>query len=249
MSARFLGPRKSPTISDVPLDMHGRENAPVLRDLPSHEEIIEPGPDVLMAHSPHDVHCETVRALRTELMLRRESSPDRSDVIVLLSPCGGEGRSLLAAELAVAFAQSGRATLLVDADMRYPRQHELFPVDNSEGLAQAIESGASPRLYGVKHVPRLSVLTSGHVTRNPLELLSSQRFAALVEEWRQSYAFVVIDTPPVGEFSDGLAIANVVGRVLTLSRARRTPFKRMQEMLRRLAATRAQVLGAVINHF
>ena len=249
MNARVADPRAPASPSEASSDRDNETANAASQDPTPLDAVIEPSKDVLMAHDPRHARCETVRALRTELLLRRESPQDRSDAVALLSPCAGEGRSLLAADLAIAYAQTGRPTLLVDADMRNPHQHVLFPVHNRKGLSQSIEFGLTPQLYSVRNVPKLSVLTSGAVQRNPLELLSSHRFAAMVEEWRQTYAHIVIDTAPVGEFSDGLAVASVVGRVLTLSRAHRTPFRDMQEMLRRLAATRAQILGAVINHF
>jgi receptor protein-tyrosine kinase len=212
------------------------------------ERALEADDRLIMAHDPRDPRCEKIRALRTELLLRRES-PDRADIVALLSPCAGEGRSLLAAELAIAFAQTGRPTLLVDADLRRPQQHLLFGTDNRQGLSQAIASGVKPNLRAVHGLPRMSVLTAGAVPSNPLELLSSSGFASMVEDWRDTFEFVVIDTAPVMQFSDGLAVANFVGRVLTLSRAQHTSYKDMQDMLRRLAATRSQILGAVISHF
>ncbi len=212
------------------------------------ELMAEPDDRLIMAHDPYDPRCEKIRALRTELLLRRESI-DRADIVALLSPCAGEGRSMLAAELAIAFAQLGRPTLLVDADLRHPQQHLLFGTDNRQGLSQAIEYGVKPQLHTVHSLPRMSVLTAGEVPSNPLELLSSSSFASMIEDWRDNFEFVVIDTAPVMRFSDGLAVASLVGRVLALSRAQHTPYKDMQDMLRRLAATRSQILGAVISHF
>jgi len=218
------------------------------REITPIEHMVDPDKRLIMAHDPYDPRCEKIRALRTELLLRRESI-DRADILALLSPCAGEGRSLLSAELAIAFAQTGRPTLLVDADLRRPQQHLLFGTDNRQGLSQAIESGADPQLHTVRGLPRMSVLTSGAVPSNPLELLSSRSFASMIEDWRDNFEFVVIDTAPVMHYSDGLAVANLVGRVLALSRAQHTPYKDMQDMLRRLAATRSQILGAVISHF
>lgn len=166
-----------------------------------------------------------------------------------MSPCAGEGRSLLAAELAIAFARTGRPTLLVDADFRHPHQHILFGTSNRLGLSQAIASRVNPQLHSVRALPQMSVLVAGSIPSNPLELLSSSHFAALVEDWRDNFEFVVIDTAPVMQFSDGLVIANLVGRVLALSRAQHTPYQNMQDMLRRLAATHSRILGAVISHF
>lgn len=212
------------------------------------EHMVKPGDRLIMAHDPYDPRCEKIRMLRTELLLRRESI-GRADIVALLSPCAGEGRSLLAAELAIAFAQLGRPTLLVDADLRRSQQHLLFGADNRQGLAQALERGTTPQFHSVQGLSRMSLLTAGTAPDNPLELLSSSNFALMIEDWRDSFEFVVIDTPPVQLFSDGLAVANHVGRVLALSRAQHTPYKDMQDMLRRLAVTRSQILGGVISHY
>lgn len=209
---------------------------------------VQPDERLIMAHDPCDPRCERIRALRTELLLRREA-PDRGDIVALLSPCAGEGRSLLAAELAIGFAQTGHPTLLVDADLRRPQQHQLFGASNRYGLAQAIAHGDEPQVQTVHGLPRMGLLTAGELPGDPLELLSSRRFAALIDRWRREYEFVVLDTAPVGRFSDGLAVARLVGRVLALSRAQHTPRQDMEDMLRRLSATRSRILGAVVSHF
>jgi protein-tyrosine kinase len=230
------------TVQDAP------DSAWARREVTPIDARVQPDDRLIMAHDPCDPRCEKIRALRTELLLRRDS-PDRADIVALLSPCSGEGRSLLAAELAIAFAQTGHPTLLVDADMRRPQQHMLFGANNRHGLAQAIVDGQPALLQAVHGLPSMSVLTAGMAPADPLELLSSRRFAALIEDWRRDFEFVVIDTAPVGAYADGLAVASLVGRVLALSRAQHTPFSAMQDMLRRLAATRSRILGAVISHF
>ena len=233
--------RIAPPGGGDPVSKSGCEIKPI-------EHLVEPDERLIMAHDPCDPRCEKIRALRTELLLRREAM-DRANVVALLSPCAGEGRSLLAAELAIAFAQTGHPTLLVDADLRRPQQHVLFGAHNRQGLSQAIEYGATPQLHSVRGLARMSVLTAGVVPNDPLELLSSRRFASMMEDWRDNFEFVVIDTAPVAHFSDGLAVASLAGRVLALSRAQHTPYKDMRDMLRRLATTRSQILGAVISHF
>jgi len=218
------------------------------RDAPVIEYTARPDACLLMGHDPYDPRCEAVRALRTELLLRRDPD-ERADIVALLSPCAGEGRSMLAAELAIALSQLCRPTLLVDADFRHPRQHTLFGIDIEPGLTQVLEHGAKPRLHSVQDLPWLSVLTAGAIPRNPLELLSGSRFASVIRDWRDRFEFVVIDTPPVTQFSDGLAVASIVGRVLALSRAHHTPYKNMRDMLLRLTATRSHLVGAVLGHF
>jgi receptor protein-tyrosine kinase len=207
-----------------------------------------PAPSLVMAHSRQDPRGEEIRALRTELLLRREPQ-DCAGVLALLSPCAGEGRTQLAAELAISFAQLGRPTLLVDADLRKPRQHVLFSADGDMGLSQALELGEPPRLHAVEGIPQLYLVAAGSPPPNPLELLLDAAFARLVEDWRQHFDFVIFDTAPVTLYSDALAVASVAGHVLALTRANRTPHEDTRDMLRRLSATRADVLGAVISHF
>jgi receptor protein-tyrosine kinase len=209
---------------------------------------VRPSEQLLLAHDPFNARSEQVRALRTELLFRRPHD-QRADIVAVMSPCPGEGRSRLAAELAISFAQLGKSTLLVDADLRHPSQHLLFDADNEQGLAQAVDLETPAYVQPVEGLRQLSLLTAGQVMRNPLELLSDDRFAHLIEEWREQYDHVVIDTAPVSEYSDGLAVATLVGRVLTVSRSGATPYRSLKEMMRRLAATHAEVLGAVINRF
>jgi len=218
------------------------------RVVPGAVRLARPSPRLVSAYDTFNPRWEKIRALRTELLLRREPGT-AADVIALLSPGTGDGRSQLAAELAIAFAQLDRPTLLVDADLRHPSQHLLFAADNNSGLAQAIANGSTPHFCAVEGLRHLSLLTAGPTPDNALELLLNKRFAALLAEWRESFDFVVIDTAPVTEYSDGLAVASLVKRVLVLSRARHTPYKESRNMLRRLAASRAQIVGAVINHF
>jgi capsular exopolysaccharide synthesis family protein len=160
-----------------------------------------------------------------------------------------EGRSLLAAELALGFAQLGGRTLLVDADMRNPTQHLLFQASNSFGLAQCIDGRQPELMYRIAGYPAMSLLTAGTAQSNPLELLSDARFERLTDSWRKQFEFIIFDTPPIGSFADGLTVATMTGRVLVVSRSVATTFRDLKDMLRRLAMTQSQVLGAVINSY
>lgn len=213
-----------------------------------HRERVRPDDCLMLIRDPFDPHSERVRSLRTELLLRREAS-DQADVMVVMSPCAGEGRSQLAAELAIAFSQLGQPTLLVDADLRHPRQHLLFGANNEQGLSDSIALDVTPYLHPVEGLPQLSLLTAGPSPQNPLELLCDNRFEHMIGEWRRNFAFVVFDTAPVERYSDALAVATLVGRVLAVCRAQHTPYADTRNMLRRLAATQSRILGAVVTHF
>ncbi len=208
---------------------------------------LRPSERLILAHDPNHPRSEALRSLRTDLLLRTKNMG--SGIMALLSPCPSEGRSQLAAELAIAFAQLGRRTLLVDADLRRPRQHVLFNSDNEVGLAQALVDGGAIQTKGIEGLPRMALLTSGALPPNPLELLSSPRFERLITEWRRSFEFVILDTPPATESSDALAVATVAGQLLILSRANVTPFNALKEMSRKLSTTHARTLGAVIGKF
>jgi capsular exopolysaccharide synthesis family protein len=211
---------------------------------------VNPGPQLIIAHDPDNPRSERLRALRTELLLLHETGRGpNANMVTVLSPGSGEGRSQLAAELAISFAQLGRRTLLVDADMRKPQQHVLFGSTNQHGLSQAIARNEKPYYHPVTGLPFMNLLTAGPIPPNPLELLSDGRFGSLLTEWRNSYEFIVLDTPPVDECADGLAVATVSGRALVLSRAQHTSFKSTRALLRRLSSTQSRLLGAVINHF
>jgi protein-tyrosine kinase len=192
--------------------------------------------------------AEKVRALRTDLMLLNETA-QRGNVFALMSPGRAEGRSQLCAELAIAFAQLGRRTLLVDADLRHPRQHVLFSVDTQWGLAETLTLGEPPYVHVVEGLPELAVLTSGKIPPNPLELVAHQRFERLLGELRRQYDFIVIDTPAVSLYADALQIATVARRVVVVSRSAATTFDGLKDMMRRLAMTDSKILGAVISRF
>lgn len=211
-------------------------------------ERVTPGPALLLAHDSDHPRSERLRALRTELLLLHEAARG-ANIVAVVSAGTGEGRSQLCGELAICFAQLGRRTLLVDADMRKPQQHVLFGATNQHGLSQAIAMNEKPFFHPVNGLPFMHLLTAGPIPKNPLELLSDGRFANLLTDWRNAYEFIVLDTPPVEQCADGLAVATMAQRTLILSRARHTTYKSTRALLRRLGSTQSRLLGAVINHF
>lgn len=212
----------------------------------SDESELTPSPQLLFAHDPFNVRSEKIRGLRTQLLLLN----NRSTLTLAVVGSGrAEGRSLLAAELALAFAQLGRRTLLVDADMRNPSQHLLFQTRNTFGLADSIRDARPGLIHDVAGFPNMALLTAGVPTSNPSELLAGPRFERLSKLWGDQFEVIIMDTPPISEFSDGLSVATLAGRVLVVSRSVESTFKDLKSMFRRLTMTQAQVLGAVINDF
>lgn len=213
-----------------------------------HGSELTPGPELRHAFEAFHPRSEKMRSLRTELLLLAEPT-HQANVMAVMSANPGEGRSQLAAELAISFAQLGRRTLLVDADLRRPRQHILFGDGNESGLADALESEGTPLLHRIAGPPQMFLCEAGPGGRNPLELLSGGAFGRVLFEWKRAYEFIIIDTPPLSKFADALAVASIVGRVLLVTRTRHTSFKDMRALLRRLEGSRAQVLGGVMQDF
>ena len=206
------------------------------------------GPPLVHALDADNSRSEKIRALRTEILLLSNASSN-ANIIALLSPSASEGRSQLAAELAISFSQLGRRTLLVSADLRKPAQHVLFGSSNTTGLADSISRNQKP-LFSPGRVVATPVAADIRCgDREPLELFSDGQFQKMIHDWRKSFDFVLLDTPPVESYADGLAIATLAGRVLLVSRAQRTTSRSTSDMLRRLATTQSHILGGVINHF
>jgi receptor protein-tyrosine kinase len=211
--------------------------------------VVRPSPSLTLAYRPEGTYSEQIRALRTELLLLNSTS-HHGDLIVVLSPCRGEGRTQLCAELAIAFSQLGQRTLLVDADLRRPRIQALFESTSPyDGLGEALTSGGIPQLLSVEKLPHLSVMMAGASVPNPLELLTNGHFQRQASDWRKKFSTIIFDTPPVTEFADGLAIASLAEQVVVVSRSNSTPHRNMKEMLRRMGGTRSRIVGAVINSF
>jgi protein-tyrosine kinase len=244
-AAEQLSSTRNPGLVERALRRHQQAGR---REIVPHTIEVVPGRTLIMAHDQDNARSEQLRALRTQLLLLVEGY-SQTQIIAIISHNGAEGRSQLTAELAVAFSQLGRRTLLVDADLRRPKQHLLFNAENVFGLAQALSRAGSPNPYGVKGLPNLQLVTAGAPVSNPLELLSDSRFENLLFDWRKSYDFVLIDTPPLALFSDGLAISRAAGRALVLSRENMTKHSDIKEMLRNLATSRTQILGSVLNSF
>lgn len=207
-----------------------------------------PSPELAFMHNAQHPYGERIRALRTELLLLKETDR-QAGCFAVLSPCSGEGRSHLAAELAIAFSQLNRRTLLVDADLRNPSQHLLFGIESQWGLAQALTFGQPSQLFGVQGLPFLSVIPAMPPAPNPSELLSAGGLKQLIRRWRFTYDFIILDTPPMSRYPDALNVASTCHNVMLVGRARFTPYRDMRAALRRLGSTQSRVLGAVMGNF
>lgn len=206
--------------------------------------------ELVAAYQPFSRQVEALRALRSQLILRWfNGSPDRR-AISIVSPGRKEGRSYLAANLAVVFSQLGERTLLIDADLRNPRQHELFGLANRAGLAQMITGRADEA--AIERVPAFmdfSVITAGSAPPNPQELLSRATFSNLLSTLSGRYDVIILDTPAADEGADGQTVAMRTGAALLVARQNSSYVGDLQDLSDSLHHATAAVIGVVMNSF
>ena len=190
---------------------------------------------------------EPLRVLRSQISLRW-SNPKERKSLVIASTGRGEGRSWLAANLATVFAQMGERVLLIDADMRHPRQHELFNLDNSVGLS-ALLTGRAGREIVARINPdlRLFVLPAGILPPNPQELLGRPVFDLVLEMFASQYDMIIMDTPATSESSDAQILAARADAALLLVRRHHTRVDDLNAAMRNLTESGVNVIGSVIN--
>src|SRR4051812_21180325 len=227
-------------------DLEETMGLPVLAAIPKVESWKDrDGVRLVTIQEPRSPSSEAYRTLRTNVMV----AAARNDVktILLSSALEGEGKTTTAANLAVVLAQSGKRVVLVSADMRRPRLHEFFGLENNRGLAEIL-SHKMPAWEGLQEsgVENLWIFTSGQVADAPAELLSSDRMIDFISERRDVVDFIVVDSPPLLAVADGLELAARVDGVLYAADAH-TPRSALKEARRQLEWVGARVLGAVLN--
>src|SRR5258706_1347291 len=152
--------------------------------------------ELVAAYAPFDPRVENFRALRGQLMLRWFNPELELKHLAIVSPYHGEGRSYLAANMAVVFSQLGQRTLLIDADMRNPRQHALFHLENRAGLSTLLAGRAElDVIEKITPLLDLSVLPAGPIPPNPQELLNRPAFRTVLAQLDKDYDVIVLDTP------------------------------------------------------
>jgi protein-tyrosine kinase len=206
--------------------------------------------ELVVAYEPFNPRAEELRALRTQLLIRWSNAAVRHRVLAVVSPGAGEGRSYVAANLAVVFSQLGERTLLIDADLRTPRQHRIFNVPDRLGLS-AVLSGRADRsaLVPVSEFGRLSLLPAGALPPNPQDLLSRPAFAALLDELKTEFDVIFFDTPPAKPYADAQSVAFRAGSAIVLARKDHTPVTDTTGVIRQLGDTGARIVGTVFNAF
>ena len=203
--------------------------------------------ELVAAYQPFSAQVEALRAVRGQLMLRWFI--DVHKTLALVSPSRGEGRSYMAANLAIVFSQLGERTLLIDADLRQPRQHALFKLQDGYGLSDVLAGRTD--LTVVTRIPAfrdLSILPAGTVPPNPVELIS-RGLKHCLQQLQTQFDVILIDTPPAEQGMDTQIIASICGGALLVARQHETRLNDLQLLKEALHDVGSQCLGAVLTDF
>ena len=188
---------------------------------------------------------EQFRTIRTNILYSSVDSKTQSIIVTSAGP--SEGKSTTAANLAIAFAQSGVKTLLVDADLRRPTVHRSFYKENNKGLSSllSIRRMSLTEVIQESDVRNLDLITSGPISPNPSELLSSTRMTKVIHILKQEYDFIIFDVPPVSTVTDAQLIASQVDGSLMVVREEKTEKAGLERAVKLLTQVDSKILGAV----
>ena len=202
--------------------------------------------DLVFLDEPQSQFSEALRVLRTSLLL---SLPRTNRTVVFTSVLPGEGKSTISSNLAAALAQGGERVLLIDADLRRPRQHRRFNVSNRIGLSTVLSGDSFWRdaVVAIDACPGLSLMPSGVIPPLPVELLASADMKKLLDEVRAEYSTVIIDAPPSSNLADAAILGQIAGATIFVVRYGEAKKRLLVRIIRQAQLNGANLKGFILN--
>ncbi len=206
--------------------------------------------ELVVANAPFSEEVEAFRDVRSQLLMSVMGPDDNRSAVAIVSPNVGDGKSFIAANLAVAFSQLPGRTLLIDADLRSPRLHEVFAVESNRGLTGILSGRAEQRVIKpVKHLPNLYMLPVGVVPPNPSELVQQPAMSLLLRELLHKFDYVLVDTPAASKGADARIIATHCGAALVVGRKNSSSVPALQGLVKQLGKGSVKVAGMLVNEY
>jgi polysaccharide biosynthesis transport protein len=228
----------------TPQELKAHLGIPFLGMVPTVSTEREPNP--LLDNGVPPNFAEAFKSVRTNVLFSSAEEGLRSIVITSAGP--GEGKSLVASNLAVALAQAGQRVLLIDADMRRPRVHEIFGGEQEPGLSNVLSGNAkTSEAVRKSKTSGLWLLPAGHIPPNPAELLGSRRYTDFIASLSAHFDWVLLDSPPVMVVADSSIVANQSSGVVFVVRADHTSRHSVRAAVEQLEAANAHLIGSVLN--
>lgn len=213
-------------------------------------ELKASNPELVTMNQPFSLQSEAFRAIRSQVMMRLYGEAEKAQAIAVISPDVGDGKTYFAANLAVVLAQLGGRTLLVDADLRSPRQHRVFGLSNDSGLSSILSGRTDGQvIQSAVGLPNLCVLPAGVTPPNPLELMERPAFGLLMQQLISKFDQVIVDTPAAVHGADASVIASRCGAALVVARKHESRVNSLSSLVASLAGAPVQLAGVIVNEY
>ena len=227
------------------VDIETRLNLPVIGVI-SKLSKRTPEPQRLIINNEQTIFSEQYRTIRTNIEYAEIKNELKTIMVTSVNP--GDGKSLTAANLAIAFAQEGRRVLLLDADLRGPNVHNLFKADNHRGLSTIISGKATlDQVVTKTKVDNLSILTSGPASPDPTKIFASKDMGSLLEILNQQFDLVILDVPSILSVSDAQILAKYCDAATIVVSSAETEIEQAQKAKKIIESTNTKLLGVILN--
>ena len=203
---------------------------------------------IISYNDPKSVISEQYRAIRTNI--EYSSVDQNTKTILVTSSDKNEGKTTTVSNLAVSFANLNKKVLLIDCDLRNASIHKMFRLNNIYGLTDILaKDRAVDKCIQETELENLYVLTAGATPPNPAEILSSEKMKNLIEDLKNIYDYIFIDTPPIGLVTDAGALSSFTDGVVLVVKSESVEKKYLEETKKKLDAVDARILGAILNSY
>jgi protein-tyrosine kinase len=206
--------------------------------------------ELVTATQPFSKQAEAFRAIRGQLLLKAFSDENEKRALAVISANQGDGKTFFSANIAVVLSQLGGRTLVVDADMRGPRLHEVFNISNNTGLSGLLSGrSAAQAICAIPDLPSLFLLPGGPIPPNPIELIERPAFSILLAELVNKFDYVIVDTPAAVYGSDSSALSLKCGASLCIARKGNSKVAGVQDLIATMSAGTVKLAGVIVNEY
>ena len=203
---------------------------------------------IISYNDPKSVISEQYRAIRTNI--EYSNVDQNTKTILVTSSDKNEGKTTTVSNLAVSFANLNKKVLLIDCDLRNASIHKMFRLNNIYGLTDILaKDRAVDKCIQKTELENLYVLTAGAIPPNPAEILSSEKMKNLIEDLKNIYDYIFIDTPPIGLVTDAGVLSSFIDGVVLVVKSESVEKKYLEETKKKLDAVDARILGAILNSY
>lgn len=202
--------------------------------------------ELIAVNNPKSTASEAYRGIRTNILF--SSADIAPQVMMICSSAPSEGKTVTAANLAIVMAQMGNKVLLIDCDMRKPKLNKVFETSRDKGMSNILVGGCEieDAIIHTK-IPNLDIISSGPMPPNPSEIIGSQKMTAIINELRQHYERIIIDSPPITAVTDASILAKYADGAIIVIRCGETHLEIIRNGINQLASVNAHIFGAILN--